>query len=437
MSIDINLIRECKGGEPQDIIESEKKRFKDIKYIDDLIELDKEWRKEKYKLDSIRYEYNTLNTEIGNKKKISKGKDTCEQEISKIKKIEEDINKQLAIVTQLANKLDELLKRIGNVVHESVPVSNDEKNNKIERTWGETKEDHKLDSTLGHLHYKEVLKLLDACEFERGIRITNTHSYFLKGVGVLLSQALVNYTLNFLAEHNYILIQTPFFIKETLMSQISNTDQFFKITAEKTFKDMNLITSPEQPLALFHSNEWVKEAELPLCYAGYASCFNKKVNSYNQYEKIIQFCFTKPEDSWQMHETMISIAEKYYASLGLPYRVLNIVSGRLSNAVAKEYALISGDYNLVSCVNYTDYVSRGLSIRCGTKRVTELEKRYTHILNCRLCSIQHCISRILEYYQTPKGLKVPKVLVKYMGGIEFIPYKEELLKSFTAKSNDK
>eukprot|EP00826_Nyctotherus_ovalis_P010843 TRINITY_DN12834_c0_g1_i1.p1 TRINITY_DN12834_c0_g1~~TRINITY_DN12834_c0_g1_i1.p1 ORF type:complete len:498 (-),score=113.55 TRINITY_DN12834_c0_g1_i1:118-1587(-) len=447
MSIDINLIREDKGGEPQEVIESEKKRFRDTAYISDLIELDKEWRKEKYKLDSLRRDYNILKDEIGDKKKKSNYKDKCEQEITQITKIKKDTSKQMTIESELKNKLDASLRRLGNIVHDSVPVSNSEGDNKIERVWGKPKEELKTNSTLGHLHHNEILQLLDAVDLERGARISDRHSYFLKGVTVLLGQALINYTLNFLSEHGYALIQTPFFMKKNIMNEgaymSDHKEQLYTIAGEKTFETMNLVATPAQPLSALYYAEWLKESNLPLHYAGYASCF--QINPppalpLNKTEELAQFCVTKPEESWVVHEKMLTTAEEYYKSLGLPYRIASVVSGKLSNAAAKKSVIEvwfpgCGEYcEMGGCENYTDYVARGLGVRCGIKKSTELEKRYVHMLSCTLCPVQRLLSCILENYQTAKGVEVPKVLVKYMGGVELVMYKEELVQALVDKA---
>ena len=128
-----------------------------------------------------------------------------------------------------------------------------------------------------------------------------------------------------------------------------------------------------------------------------------------------------------MHEEMIATAEKFYQSLKLPYRVINIVSGAMNDAAAKKYDLEAWfpGYNtyreLVSCSNCTDYQSRALEIRCGQKKKGETEKKYVHMLNATLCATQRTLCCILENYQTEKGVIVPEVLVPFVGK-DFIPY---------------
>ncbi|KAJ2075894.1 Cytosolic seryl-tRNA synthetase [Coemansia sp. RSA 922] len=168
--------------------------------------------------------------------------------------------------------------------------------------------------------------------------------------------------------------------------------------------------------------------QLPLKYAGYSTCFRKEAGAYgkvssgifcvHQFEKIEQFVLTEPEKSWEMFDEMIGASEQFFKSLGISYRVVSIVSDALNDAAAKKYDLeawfpFQVQYlELVSCSNCTDYQSRNLEIRCGTKKMGDRKK------NVRACCL-------VETYQTPEGLRIPEVLVPFMGGVEFIPYVPE------------
>lgn len=405
---------------------------------------------EKYKLDSLRRDFNINNENIGKMKKESKGKEKCEEEITKAKELSGQIEKQEVLEAELLVKVKALLKQMGNIVHETVPVSKDEKDNRVERQWGEINKDWKIDSTLGNLHHHEVLELLDGYDPERGQRIAGHRGYFLKGVGVLLNQAIINYGINFLTKKGYTLLQPPFFMKKSVMSETAQLadfdEQLYKVEGGKEDELMYLIATSEQPISAFHYTEWLKESQLPIRYGGLSSCFRKEAGAHgkdlwglfriHQFEKVEQFCITVPEKSWEMHEEMIKISEEFYKSLGLAYQVVTIVSGELNDAAAKKYDLEAWfpGYNnyreLVSCSNCTDYQSRGLEVRCGNKKAEELEKRYVHMLNGTLVATERALCCILENYQTKEGLKIPSVLVPYMGGIDFVPYNKDLIPIF-------
>ena len=152
----------------------------------------------------------------------------------------------------------------------------------------------------------------------------------------------------------------------------------------------------------------------------------------HQFDKVEQFVICKPEESWAMHEYMIQNSREFYESLGLPYRVVNIVSGALNNAAAKKYDLEGwfpgyGTYReLVSCSNCTDYQSRAMEIRCGATKKSNEEKKYVHMLNSTLCALTRTLCCILENYQTPEGIKIPEKLLPYMDGITFLPFKRPI-----------
>jgi seryl-tRNA synthetase len=220
-------------------------------------------------------------------------------------------------------------------------------------------------------------------EFERGQKIAGHRGYFLKGFGVLLNQALINYGLNFLTPKEYTALQPPFFMKQSLMQETCQLSDFeenlYKVIGQSVDEPNYLVATSEQPISALYRSEWIEPADLPMRYAGISSCFRKEAGAHgkdvwgifrvHQFEKVEQFCLTTPEKSWEMHEEMIKIAEDFYKGLELPYRVVNIVSGELNDAAAKKYDLEAWfpGYNafreLVSCSNCTDFQSRALEVR--------------------------------------------------------------------------
>jgi len=213
-----------------------------------------------------------------------------------------------------------------------------------------------------------------------------------------------------------------------------------------------LIATSEQPICAYHKGDWIEEKTLPIRYAGVSTCFRKEAGSsgrdirgifrVHQFEKIEQFCITADnlQVSQKEQENMKMAAEEFHQSLGLPYRVVCIVSGELNDAAIKKYDLeawFPGQESyreLVSCSNCTDYQARGVGARCGIKKTggnsgkgkgdSKLEERasYVHMLNSTLCATGRAICCILENHQTPEGVKVPEVLVPFMGGIDFLPF---------------
>eukprot|EP00340_Litonotus_pictus_P007578 CAMPEP_0170517002 /NCGR_PEP_ID=MMETSP0209-20121228/3098_1 /TAXON_ID=665100 ORGANISM="Litonotus pictus, Strain P1" /NCGR_SAMPLE_ID=MMETSP0209 /ASSEMBLY_ACC=CAM_ASM_000301 /LENGTH=440 /DNA_ID=CAMNT_0010802121 /DNA_START=152 /DNA_END=1474 /DNA_ORIENTATION=- len=395
---------------------------------------------------------NTVCKKIGERKKKNK-EDSCEDLLKEKEEIEKAIEQGAKIVEELWKTLISKYGKVGNIVHETVPVHDDEKFNKIEKTWG-TPNKMKIDGKPGSAHHHEILRWIDGYDPERGAKLAGHRGYFLKQYGVLLNQALLQYGLNFMLKNGYTALQTPVFMKEEIMSETCQLSDFkeslYKVSAsdDPNADPYYLIATSEQPISALYRNEWLEKTELPMKYSGISSCFRKEAGSsgkdmwgifrVHQFEKIEQFCITSPEESWKVHNEMLEISEKFYQSLELPYQVINIVSGALNDAAAKKFDLeawFPGYDNfreLVSISNCTDYQSRSLDIRLRTeksKKDGKEKKEYVHMLNGTLCASERTMCCILENYQTPEGVKVPTVLQPYVG-TDFIPYKKELLPGF-------
>nr|DAD33614.1 TPA_asm: hypothetical protein HUJ06_012465 [Nelumbo nucifera] len=352
-----------------------------------------------------------------------------------------DENKQLTAkkeieVQEARVALYSRLEIVGNLVHDSVPISDDEANNAVIRSWGEKREEPKLKN------HVELVELLGIADMKKGTNVAGGRGYYLKGAGLLLNQALLNFALTFLTSRKYTPLQTPFFMKKDIMAKCAQLAQFdeelYKVTGEGD--DKYLIATSEQPLCAYHLDDWIHPSELPIRYAGYSTCFRKEAGSHgrdtlgifrvHQFEKVEQFCITSPNgnDSWDMHEEMIKNSEDFYKELNIPYQVVAIVSGALNDAAAKKYDLegwfpASKTYReLVSCSNCTDYQSRRLEIRYGQKKSNEQVKQYVHLLNSTLTATERTICCILENYQREDGVEIPKALQPYMGGTIFLPF---------------
>ncbi|EGR33298.1 seryl-tRNA synthetase, putative [Ichthyophthirius multifiliis] len=455
MGLDINEFRPERGGNPNKVRESQKKRNAKIELVDEVIALDKGWVKTQFNYEAARKELNEKKKLIGERKKANKN-DTCDELMKEKEEIEQKIEQLQQINVQAKLNLDEKLKKIGNIVHDTVPVDNNEDNNRIERTWGE-KRILQIDETPGKAHHHQILYMLDGFDQKRGSKVVGHRGYYLKNYGVILVQALLNFGQQFLMKKAYTPIQTPFFMKKSIMAetcQLSDfDDQLYKVECGKPeeskegkteqTEDFYLIATSEQPISAYHGGEYIDNKELPIRYAGLSSCFRKEAGAagketwgiyrVHQFEKIEQFVLCKPEDSWQELENMIKISEEFMQALGLPYRIVNIVSGALNDAAAKKYDLeawfpgYSQYKELVSCSNCTDFQSRGLNVTTGDVKDKKAEKVFVHMLNGTLCAAQRTLTCILENYQEKDGVRVPQVLQPFVG-VDFIPYRQGMPK---------
>ncbi|CAH1433547.1 unnamed protein product [Lactuca virosa] len=226
---------------PEIICESQRRRFANVELVDKIIQLYEEWKSHQFELEQFRKDFNKINKEVA-KLRIA-GQDAT----SLIKDTEE--NKQLtakkeAHVQEAQRALHSNLNLVGNIVHDSVPVSNDEADNEIVRSWGKKRDEAKL------RNHVDLVDLLGIADLKRGANVAGGRGYYLKGDGVRLNQALVNFGLDFLEKKGYTLLQTPFFMRKDIMAKCAQLSQFdeelYKVTGEGD--DKYLIATAEQPL---------------------------------------------------------------------------------------------------------------------------------------------------------------------------------------------
>lgn len=425
--MDINLFRADKGGNPDLVRESQRRRGAPVEVVDKVIALDEEWRKLRFAANNVNKQMNDISQQISDRKKAQEDFKDLVEKSKQMKQEKEDLKK--AEAAKLAER-DEVLNSIGNLVHASVPVSLDEKDNILVKTWGTNKE-----KTDKFKHHHELLHMIDGYDNEIGAEIAGHRGYFLKGWGLLLNQALINYGLSFLWNKGYNTLQTPFFLKKEAMSKVAALaefdDQLYKVIGSgEAEKDMYLIATSEQPCCAYHFQMTIDPKSLPTKYVGYSTCFRKEAGAHgkdvqgifrvHQFEKIEQFVLTAPDKSWEMHEELLKVSEEFYQSLEFSYRVVNIVSGELNNAAAKKYDLEAwfptrGEYReLVSCSNCTDWQARRLETKFGNQKTEDGSPVFVHMLNSTLCATERTLCCLLENYQTEEGIKIPKVLQPFL-----------------------
>ena len=448
--IDLQLLQVEKGGNPEVVRESQRKRFASVELVDEVLSLYKTWVTLEFQLNQMQQEVNAIQKVITTKKKA---KEDADAELAQKKEQDAKIADFKPKVAEAEREMRLKAGTIGNIVGDKVPVSETEDDNLVTKTWhpdGPNGQFEKKDHFLSH---HEVMYRLDLFDTERGAKISGHRGFFLTGDGVDLNQALINYGLDFLRKKEYKKIMTPFMMRKEHMAKTAQLDQFdeelYKVTGDEDDKYLN--ATSEQPISAFHSNEWFDRPaeQLPIKYAGYSTCFRKEAGSHgkdtwgifrvHQFEKIEQFCITDPASSWDMLDHMLANSEEFYQSLQIPYRVVAIVSSALNNAAAMKYDLeawfpFQGEHKeLVSCSNCTDYQSRRLEVRCGMKKQGDSKKQYCHMLNGTLCATERALCCLVENWQTPDGLRIPPPLQPYMQGRDFLPFVRDLPKGSTSQ----
>jgi seryl-tRNA synthetase len=390
--------------------------------LDDLISLDKQRRDLIVKTDEFRKKRNEVSLEIARKKKA---KEDASSLIEHMQTVSENLQRLEADQIKIEEDFAKLSLTLPNMIHESVPIGKDDTANKEIKKWGNPPV---FDFPIkDHIDLTQSLDLVD---LERAAKVSGARFYYLKNQLVRLNQALLQFALDFLTEKNYTPIQTPFLINRGAMEGAIIAQDFEEVIYKIENEDLYLIGTSEHAVASMHSDEIIDGKKLPLRYAGVSTCFRKEAGAHgrdqkgifrvHQFEKVEQFVFTRPEDSWQEHEKMLAIAEEFYQKIEIPYRIMLLSSGDLGKVSAKTYDLeawMSGQKNyreIVSCSNCLDFQARRLKIRFRDR--TDEQPQYLHSLNSTLVATTRTMVAIIENFQTKDGhITVPKVLQKYVG----------------------
>ncbi|KAI0058342.1 serine-tRNA ligase [Artomyces pyxidatus] len=450
MTLDVLSFIDSKGGNAQEIRDSQRKRGHSVEIVDEVIQMYTDWVKMDFEANGLSKQSNAVQKQIGAKKKA---KENADDLLAEKKVLDAQVEAKRKEAREFEITMRQKASTIGNIVGKDVPVSMTEDDNVTVRTWHPDGPNGQVEKKSDILAHHEVLLRLDAMDLERGSKIAGHRGYFLTNDGVDLNQAMISYGLDFLRKRDYKKVQPPFFMNKDVMAKTAQLDQFdeelYKVIGSDDEK--YLIATSEQPISSFHSDEWFEDPkkQLPIKYAGYSTCFRKEAGSagrdmwgifrVHQFEKVEQFCVTEPDKSWETFDTMVANSEAFYQSLGIPYRVVAIVSGALNLAASQKFDLeawfpFQGAYKeLVSCSNCTDYQSRRLEVRCGLKSKDQARKVYVHMLNGTLCATERALCCLVENYQTPEGLVIPEVLRPYMQGREFLPWVRELPKNLQRK----
>jgi len=415
--LDPKLIKE----KPQLIRDMLKSRSVDFD-LDSLIESDQKRREFIIKTDELRKKKNQVALEISQKKK--KGEDASSI-LAEMKNISADLAKSESEQESIENKYSKLAMTIPNLVHESVPVGVDESANKEIRKWGKIPDfDFKIND---HIQISENLDLVD---LERAAKVAGARFYYLKNDLVRLNQSLIHYGLDFLAKKEYSLVQPPYMINRESMEGAVIADDFEDVIYKVQDEDLFMIGTSEHAMAAMHSKEIIEGKDLPLRYAGVSPCFRKEAGAHgrdqkgifrvHQFDKIEQFVFCKPEDSWKEHEKMLGVVEEFYQELEIPHKVMLLSTGDMGKISAKTYDIegwMAGQNayrEIVSCSNCLDFQARRLKIRFRDK--TNEDTQYLHTLNSTLIATTRVMVAIMENFQTKDGhIRIPTVLQSYMG----------------------
>jgi len=421
--LDIKLIRE----HPEIVRKDLEKRCEPekIEMLNNLIQYDKQWRKLLTEANELRHKRKLITAEVANLKK--KGKDASKQ-IEEAKNIPQKIKKLENQVAEYREKADFILLKLPNILHETVPFGKDEHENVVEMLIGKPP---KFDFTpKSHVEIASDLGLID---FERAAKVAGHGFYYLKGDLARLDFAIINYTVDLLRNRGYTLIEPPLMMHRKPYLGVTDLeffgDQLYKIEND----DLYLIATSEHPMAASFMDEVILQQDLPIKYVGVSPCFRKEVGAHgkytkglfrvHQFNKIEQFIFCLPENSWKFHEELQQNSEDLYTGLGLHYRVVNVCTGDIGIIAAKKYDIdvwmADGTYREAgSNSNCTDYQARRLNIKYREKE-GQAPVGFVHTLNNTALATSRTLIAILEQYQQKDGsVVIPEALIPLMAGLE-------------------
>lgn len=419
--IDIEMFRE----EPARIKDSEKRRGKDPGKVDRVVEIDREWRDVVQELQELQEKRNEVGDEIASLK--SEGEDASDK-IEQMQDVKKRIEELEDRESELKRERDDLRYKIGNILHEDVPEGDDEDENEEIRRW-EPESGRQDDAELA----ADVLEENDLIDTEKAAEIAGERAYYLKGAVYELNQALIQFAMDMMKERGFQPVQTPYMLQKEPMEAAAELEDFHDQLYKLEREDRYLVATSEQTLATYHFDEILEPGELPKKYAGFSTNFRREAGKHgkqtrgiwrvHQFDKVEQYVFCEPGESWKIMEDLIHNAEEVFQQLELPYRVVNICTGDMNDNAAKKYDIEVwrpplGEYGeVVSCSNCTSYQARKVGARI---RRQEGENETAHTLNATACATQRTITAIVENNQSERGIEIPEALQPYMDGREYI-----------------
>ncbi len=382
--------------------------------IDEILKLDTERRQGIVRLDNLRQE----------RKAVSKEREKAQERgralRAEIQALEEDAKK-------LDERLSEILLQVPNIPQSDVPVGAGAEDNQIIRAWGEPK---KLDFPA--LPHWELGEKLDIIDFERGVKISGSRFYILKGPGARLQRALIAFFLDLhTREHGYKEIYPPYMVKPECMVGAGQLPKFAENIYHDTEDNFWFIGTAEIPLTNLHRDEILAADKLPIYYVGYTACFRREkmsagkdvrgIKRGHQFDKVELYKFTTPGTSNDELEKLTRDAEDVCRKLGLPYRVVQLCTGDLGFASSKSYDIevwapgCEEWLEVSSCSNCGDFQARRANVRY--RPAPDARPLFVHTLNGSGLALPRIMIAIIENYQQAGGsIAVPEVLQDFMGG---------------------
>ena len=421
--IDIKLIRE----NSELVKENIKKKFQDKKLgiVDEVIELDKQFRECKLKGDNLRALKNKKSSEIGILMKDGKKEEAnkIKEEISSYANLMKELEEKEIVLEQ---QIKEKMMVIPNIIDDSVPVGKDDSENvEIEKFGEPVVPDYEIP------YHADIMK--NCLDKESAGRTSGNGFYYLIGDIARLHSAMLSYARDFMIDKGFTYCIPPFMIRSDVVNGVMSFEEMDAMMYKIENEDLYLIGTSEHSMIGRFKNQIVKENELPITLTSYSPCFRKEVGAHgieergvyrvHQFEKQEMVVLCKPEDSMDWYNKMWSYTVEFFRSLDVPVRTLECCSGDLADLKVKSCDVEAWSprqkkyFEVGSCSTLGDAQARRLGIRTKNDK----ETYYLHTLNNTVLATPRGLIAFLENnYQEDGSIKIPKALQPYMGGKEKI-----------------
>ena len=389
--------------------------------LSEILLIDKKYREELTTANDLRAKRNKVSDQIS---ELKKNKQDATDKISSMRAVGEQIKEIETSLSEKKDSLDSLILNLPNVPHETVPHGATENDNKVIEEWGDVIQ--KNFELKKHLDLGSNLNLFD---FERSAKISGSGFPLYTGKGALLERSLINFMLEFQTlKNHYVEIIPPYVVKSSSVLTTGNLPKFSEDMYHSELDDLWLIPTAEVPLTSIHSNEILKESDLPKKYVAYSPCFRREAGSYgkdtkgfqrlHQFNKVELVQLVKPEDSYDALENLTTDAEMVLKSLNLKYRKIELCTGDLSFSAAKCYDLEIWSpseekwLEVSSCSNFEEFQARRGNIRY--RRDSDNKVSFVHTLNGSGLATPRLLIALLETYQNEDGsISIPEPLQEY------------------------
>jgi len=424
--LDIDLIR----NDPERVREALRKRNDDPTLVDEVFALDIQRREILQQVETLRAERNRVSKEIGR----MQDKEVRQARIAEMREVGEQLSASEEKLREVEAAFEAKQMWLPNLPHESVPLGPDESANVVLRYWG----DRRDFSAAGFepIPHWDLGPELDILDFERGVKLSGSRFYILKGAGARLQRAVIFWMLDVQTRQNgYTEVYLPAVVKREMLVGAGQLPKFEENLYRDVEDDLWLVPTAEVAITNLHRDEILTADQLPLNYVAYTPCFRREkmsagrdvrgIKRGHQFDKVEMYKLTTPEDSFTALEAMVKNAEGLLQMLGIPYRIVELCTGDIGFGAVKSYDLevwAPGQdawLEVSSCSNDADFQARRANVRYRPE--PGAKPQFVHTLNGSGLAMPRLMIAIMENYQQADGsIVIPEVLRPWMGGIDVI-----------------